>query len=67
LASQISFPSTSLLLNEYNGVGSNYKLKNQGYDTFYGKINGNGGSWVEIVVVKDKIDIRNTTINIDGH
>jgi len=67
LASQISLSSPSLLLNEYNGVGSNYKLKNQGYDTFYGRINGNGGSWVEIVVVKDKIDIRNATINIDGH
>ncbi|MCK4441385.1 MAG: hypothetical protein KAU90_05220, partial [Sulfurovaceae bacterium] len=67
LASQISLYSSSLLLNEYNGVDSNYKLKNQGYDTFYGRINGNAGSWLEIVVVKDKIDIRNATINIDGH
>ncbi|HHB95335.1 MAG TPA: hypothetical protein ENK88_09370 [Campylobacterales bacterium] len=67
LAYQISLSSSSLLLNEYNGVGSNYKLKNQGYDTFYGRINGNGGSWLEMVVVKDKIDIQNATINIDGH
>jgi len=59
--------SHSIILNEYNGVKENCKLKNSGYDTFYGRIDGNGGSWVEMIVTKDKIDIRNAILKITGH
>ncbi len=56
-----------IILNEYNGVALNYKLKNGGYDSYYGRINGNGSSWLEMVIVKDKTDIRNAILKITGH
>jgi len=59
--------SRPIILNEYNGVEEEYKLKNNGYDTFYGRIDGNGGSWVEMIVTEDKIDIRNALLKITGH
>jgi len=56
--------SNAIILNEYNAVGANKQLANNGYDTYFGDIDGNGGSWIEFVVVQDYIDIRDATITI---
>ncbi len=61
---QLSY-SDALLLNEYNAVAPNQQLKNSGYDTYYGTINGNGGSWIELAVVEDFVDLRGAIINIE--
>jgi hypothetical protein len=55
----------ALLLNEYNAVASDQQLKNNGYDTHFGDIDGNGGSWIELVVNEDYLDIRGATLNIE--
>jgi len=54
----------ALLLNEYNAVASDQQLKNNGYDTYFGDINGNGGSWIELVVTEDYLDIRGAMLDI---
>jgi hypothetical protein len=54
----------ALLLNEYNAVSSTKQLKNDGYDTHYGDIDGNGGEWIELVVVEDYLDLRSATLTI---
>ncbi len=61
---QLSY-GDALLLNEYNAVAPEKQLKNSGYDTYFGDINGNGGSWIELAVVKDFIDLRGAIINIE--
>jgi len=53
-----------VLLNEYNAVVSNKKLKRHGKDTFFGRVKGNGGSWLELVILKDKTDLRNSILKI---
>lgn len=47
-----------LVLNEYNAVGSTKFLKNDNADTYFGKIEGNGGNWIELVVTSDHLDVR---------
>lgn len=47
-----------LILNEYNAVGPNDLLGNDRVDTFFGRIEGNGRDWLELVVVDDHLDIR---------
>lgn len=48
-----------VILNEYNAVsGSNQLDDGEGADSFFGKINGNGGNWFELLVVGDQIDMR---------
>ena len=61
---QLSY-SDAILLNEYNAVAPNQQLKNSGYDTYYGTVNGNGGNWIELVVVKDFTDLRGAIIDIE--
>ncbi|MCK4441942.1 MAG: hypothetical protein KAU90_08030, partial [Sulfurovaceae bacterium] len=56
--------NTQLLLNEYDGVADTEKLKLDGNDTYFGKVNSNGGSWLELVILKDRTDLRNAEINI---
>ena len=48
----------AILLNEYNAVAPSNLLKKSGYDTYFGQIAGNGGSWIELVVVEDGYDLR---------
>lgn len=55
--------STSLVLNEYNAVKSDEFLKNDGIDCRFGRIEGNGGDWLELVVVSDHADIRGWTMH----
>ena len=47
-----------LILNEFNAVGNDDMLKDGGADTYFGQILGNGGDWIELVVVEDHLDIR---------
>jgi hypothetical protein len=57
-------PEIALILNEANGVGGEKYLGSDTYaetncsDSFFGRIQGNGGNWIELVVVKDHADIR---------
>ncbi|RMD82483.1 MAG: lamin tail domain-containing protein [Candidatus Dadabacteria bacterium] len=47
-----------LILNEYNAVDDDLLLENEAADPFWGRRNGNGGDWFELVVVADHLDIR---------
>ncbi len=53
-----------LILNEYNGVGSTKYLTEvvgdpaKGVDSFFGRVLGNGGNWMEFIVTVDHLDIR---------
>jgi len=47
-----------MLLNEYNGVKDGGFIKDGGTDTYFGTVDGNGGDWMEFVVVQDNLDIR---------
>lgn len=69
-----------LVVNEFNAVsGSNYlnfgnattdgdgNSTNPPADTYFGRIQGNGGDWIELVVIADHLDIRGWTLDIcDG-
>ena len=53
-----------LIMNEYNAVGSTKYLTevigdpSKGVDSYFGRVLGNGGNWVELVVTQDHLDIR---------
>lgn len=47
-----------MILNEYNAVKDANVLKNGKSDTYFGAIPGNGGDWMELVVISDKLDVR---------
>ena len=52
-------PGTAkVVVNEYNGVLPTRLLANNGTDTYWGRILGNGGDWFELVVVQDHLDLR---------
>ena len=66
-----------LILNEFNAVSaSNYlnggtatvdgdgNTTNLPSDSYFGRIQGNGGDWIELVVVGDNVDIRGWTLDI---
>jgi hypothetical protein len=66
-------PGTSpIILNEFNGVGPDQFLDGGGAndpgapsDPFFGRVEGNGGAWVEFVVTQT-IDLRNWTLRIQS-
>ena len=68
LALSMSFASHviagGLILNEYNGVGSAKYLTevigdtDKGVDSYFGRVLGNGGNWVEFIVTQDHLDLR---------
>ena len=47
-----------IILNEYNTVSGSKFLKDEKSDVNLGRIEGNGGNWIELVVIEDFIDIR---------
>ena len=51
-----------LILNEFSAVGDAFYLRNGGTDPFLGTVQGNGGNWIELVVVTDHLDIRGWTL-----
>lgn len=63
-----------IILNEYNAVDSNDFLgggdasadENGGraFDSYFGRVQGNGGDWFEMVVIKDHLDIRGWQLDI---
>lgn len=59
-----------ILLNEYNAVGENFRLANgNAMDATFGNDPGNGGPWVEFVVVGDgtggsEVDMRGWQLTI---
>ncbi|HMN97594.1 MAG TPA: hypothetical protein PKC43_07430 [Phycisphaerales bacterium] len=72
-------PGPGLILNEYNAVGSQKWLGNPdsvacegpaglfcaaNEDLFFGRVQGNGGDWIEMVVVQDNLDIRGWQLRI---
>ena len=46
-----------VILNEYNAVSSSNYLKDGGSDTWFGRVEGNGGNWFELVVTEDHTDM----------
>ncbi|NRA07223.1 MAG: hypothetical protein HRU02_03630 [Myxococcales bacterium] len=52
-----------LILNEFNAVTTgNFLGLGSGSDSFLGVVPGNGGNWVELVVVADHLDVRGWTL-----
>ena len=68
LALSVSFASHvfagGLIMNEYNAVGSTKYLTevigdpSKGVDSYFGRVLGNGGNWVEFIVTQDHVDLR---------
>jgi len=48
----------AMVLNEYNVVAGGELLKNDGEDTWFGRRKGNGGNWMEWLVLADHLDVR---------
>jgi len=81
--------AADIILNEYNAVGptdflngGNAAVDDDGgraSDVHFGRIQGNGGDWFELVVIKDHLDMRvwkldiydngalNRTLNLTNH
>ncbi len=68
LTSTQAFAAGELIVNEYNAVGESKFLDFdtlkpwEGEDTHFGRIQGNGGNWIELVVASDHLDIRGWSI-----
>ena len=72
LAASTAAPAAALILNEYNCVRKTKYLRGANYaddtreDAYFatiaglpdGRIEGNGGNWIELVVVQDHLDVR---------
>lgn len=81
--------AADIILNEYNAVGptdflngGNAAVDDDGgraSDSYFGRVQGNGGDWFELVVIKDHLDMRawkfdvydngalNRTLNLTNH
>jgi len=57
-------PTSALILNEYNAVASGERLDNGNSDSYWGRIDGNGGDWFELVVTSDHLDIQGWQLSI---
>ncbi len=68
LASGSSHAQVSLILNEWNCVAPENYLDSVDFwgssksDTFFGRVQGNGGNWIELVVTTDRPDLRRWTL-----
>jgi hypothetical protein len=73
LASQVMF-GADIVLNEYNAVNAEEFLNGgdsqadedggRASDSYFGRIQGNGGDWFELIVIKDHLDVRNWKLDI---
>ena len=54
----------ALILNEYNAVAPDMLLDNNGIDSYFGRVLGNGGDWFELVVTHDHLNIQNWELEI---
>lgn len=50
--------AAEVILNEYNAVGGSGFLEGLDEDAFWGRREGNGDDWFELVVVADHVDMR---------
>jgi hypothetical protein len=50
--------SPPLVLNEWNAVAEDRELRGEGTDDAWGRVPGNGGDWIELVVIEDHLDVR---------
>ncbi len=62
---EISQDNPQLILNEYSAVLPVNYLKNGGTDTSFGRVRGNGGSWIELVSTGEHVDIRGALLTIN--
>jgi len=63
-----------ILVNEYNGVAAAQYLNGgtagadadggAAADPYFGRVLGNGGDWLELVVVQDHLDLRGNSLSI---
>jgi len=58
ITTQAAAAQGDVILNEWNAVGPNKFLEDNGTDTFFGQVAGNGGDWIELVVIKNNADLR---------
>jgi hypothetical protein len=66
--------SADVILNEFNAVsagnflnGGNAHVDDDGgraFDTYFGRLQANGGDWFELVVITDHLDMRNFKLDI---
>lgn len=66
--------AADIILNEYNAVsnseflnGGNAAVDEDGgraFDSYFGRIQGNGGDWFELVVITDHLDMRGWKFDI---
>ena len=57
-----------VILNEYNAVSAaNYLggATSTAADPYFGRVLGNGGDWLELVVIQDHLDLRGGSLSID--
>ncbi len=64
-----------ILVNEFNAVAAAQFLNggnaaadvdgNPTADTYFGRVVGNGGDWLELVVIQDHLDLRGSSLSID--
>lgn len=52
-------------MNEFNAVSALNFLSGTAADTTLGRIQGNGGDWIELVVIQDHLDLRGGSLSID--
>ncbi|MBN2270594.1 MAG: hypothetical protein JXN61_08270 [Sedimentisphaerales bacterium] len=67
-------PAADVILNEYNAVngsdflngGTAFQDEDGGYasDSYFGRVQGNGGDWFELVVITDHLDMRRWKLEI---
>ncbi len=50
--------AADVILNEYNACGDSNFLQGTGSDSYWGRIEGNGGDWFEMAVITDHLDMR---------
>lgn len=69
-----TLPAAPVILNEYNAVSTDGYLGGgtasadesggRAFDTYFGRVLGNGGDWFELVVITDHLDMRNWMLDI---
>ncbi len=74
LALAASVHGADVILNEYNAVsGTNFlnggdaaadKDGGRASDSYFGRVEGNGGDWFELVVITDHLDMRQWHLDI---
>jgi hypothetical protein len=72
-ASHIIF-GADVILNEYNAVNAEEFLNGgdsqadedggRASDSYFGRVQGNGGDWFELIVIKDHLDMRDWKLDI---